>query len=301
MVLTQSQFNTLLIPLITHHFEVGQNRVPRMRTQLFSEKRSTLAQENGTGMGGMTPESWNAYASTGKKGKLDVDQLYTQTYTHQEYPVQLEIKKNLILNDQYGKIADLVRRAGISAEQKMEIDAASLLTNAFSASFLWSDAKALCATDHPQSPTVTAGTFSNKGTSALTADVVSTTRVAMMRFKDDKGTEIGLMPNELWVPPELEDTARKIVASVLDPESANNAINPQAGRWTVKPWMRLTDTNNWFMADSTWRQEVANWYVRETTTPMIVAETTTEIVYEFKLHYSFGVDDWRWIYGHEVA
>lgn len=300
-MLRQEQFDSLLTPVIYHHFEVGQSRVPSLRSRLFNVQASTLAEEKGTGMGGISPDAWDQYKASGKKGRLDFDQLFTQSYQHVEYPVELVIEKRLVLNDQYGKIASIIRRAGMSAEQKMEIDAASLLNNAFSSSYLWSDGKALCATDHKKTPHASAGTYSNKGTSALTKDAVSTTRVAMMRFKDDKGNEIGLAPNELWVPPELEDVALEIARSPQDPASGNNAINPQAGRWTVVPWQRLSDTTNWFVMDGTWRNEVANWYNREAIQIMMTAETTTEVVYEVKLHYSFGVDDWRFIYGHEVT
>lgn len=300
-MLTKEQFNTLLIPIIYHHFDLGVKRAPSMRQRLYNVQDSTLAEEKGVGMGGMSPDAWNQYQKSGQKGTLDFDQLYTQTYTHLEYPVTLAIKKNLVINDQYGKIAGIIRRAGMSAEAKMEIDAFSLFNNAFSTSYNLSDGKPLCSTTHPKSPNAASGSYVNKGTTALSKQSVSDTRIAMMRFKDDKGDEIGLMPNELWVPPELEDTALEIANSLFDPASGNNAVNPQAGRWTVIPALRMTDTTNWFMADSAWRAEVVKWYVREAMQVMLVQENTTEVVYELKLHYSFGADDWRWCYGHEVA
>jgi hypothetical protein len=300
-MLRQSQFDSLLIPIIQHHFDLGQTRVPALRSALFNVQESTLAEEKGTGMGGMSPDAWDQYKTTGTKGRLDFDQLYTQTYTHVEYPVELVIEKRLIQNDQYGRINDMIQRAGLSAGIKQEIDAAGLLNNAFSASYTWSDGVALCSASHPKAKKNSSGTYSNRGTTALSKQAVSDTRVAMMRFKDDKGNELGLMPNELWVPPELEDTAIEIAGSQLDPTSANNAVNPQAGRFRVIPWARLSDTTNWFVADSVWRQQVAKWYNRQGLEIMTTRETTTEIVYELKLYYSFGVDDWRWIYGHEVT
>ena len=300
-MLRQSQFDSLLTPIIYHHFGLGQTRVPSLRSRLFNVQVSTLAEEKGTGMGGIAPDAWDEYRKSGVKGRLDMDQLYTQTYTHVEYPVRLEIEKRLILNDQYGQINTQIQRAGLSGAIKQEIDAAGLLNNAFSSSYTWSDAVALCSTSHPKSKHKSAGTQSNKGTSALTKAAVSATRIAMAKFTDDKGNILGVSPNELWVPPELEDTALEIVGSVLDPSSANNAINPQAGRFTVIPWARLSDTNNWFMADGVWRQQVVNWYDREQLDVMLVDESTTHLTYELKMHYSYGVDDWRWIYGHEVA
>jgi phage major head subunit gpT-like protein len=300
-MITASQFSTLLIPGIYHHFELGMSLVPSLRGQLFNVQGSNLAAENGVGLGGVSPEAWDQYKSNRTKGRITFSQLYTQTYTHVEYPVQFVIEKKLLQFDQYGKINQYARRLGLSAEQKMELDAASLLNNAFSTSYNFSDGKPLISATHPRNPD-SSGTYSNRGTSALTADAVSATRVAMMHTKDDKGNEIGIMPNELWVPPELEDAAIKITQSLRDPGNANNDANAQGnGRWKVIPWLRLTDTNNWFMADGVMRNETTNWYNVGNSEPMVVDETTTEIVYETKLFYSFGVDDWRAWYGHEVA
>lgn len=300
MAIRQSQFDSVLTPVIYHHFDLGMQSVPSLRAALFNVQTSSLAEEKGTGFGGMSPDAFEQYAASGKKGRLDFGQLYTQGYVHVEYPVELVIEKRLLINDQYGQIQRTVQRAGMAAENFMEIKAASLLNNAFSTSFNWSDGKPLCSATHPKGPGQS-GTYSNRATTALTKDAVSAARVAMMRFKDDKGNELGVMPDELWVPPELEDQALTIAGSQLDPASANNAINPQAGRFRVIPWHRLTDTNNWFVASSAWRQQAANWYIRETPEIMMVHETTTELVYELKLHFSYGVDDWRWVYGHEVA
>lgn len=244
MPILQSQFDTLLIPAIYHHFDVGRSQVPALRSRLFNVQSSVRAEERGTGMGGISPDAWDQYRKSGVKGELDMDQLYTQSYVHVEYPVRLPIEKKLILNDQYGEINRLIQRAGLSAETKMELDAVSVLNNAFSASYLGSDAKALCATDHPQSKHKSSGSYGNKGTTALSKSSVAATRLLMQRFKDDRGNLLGLMPNELWVPPELEDTALEIANSILDPASANNAVNAQRGRWQVIPWARLSDTTN---------------------------------------------------------
>ncbi len=301
MAIRQSQWDSLLTPIIYHHLDIGMKTVPSLRRNLFNVQTSTLAAEKGTGIGGMSPDAFLQYQQSGTKGRLENDQLYTQTYTHVEYPVELRIEKRLMINDQYGQIQKTIQRAGLAAENFMEIQAAGLLNNAFSTSYNWSDGKPLCSTTHPVSPNKASGSYVNKGTSALTADAVSATRIAMMRFKDDRGNEIGVVPDELWCPPELEDAALKIIGSVQDPDSANNAINPQAGRFRVVPWHRLSDTTNWFLASSMWRAQAANWYDRENMEIMLVHESTTELVYELKLHFSYGVDDWRWIYGHEVT
>lgn len=299
-MMRESQFDSLLIPMIYHHFDLGQQMLPVMRAELYNVLPSGFAFEKGTGIGGMSPDAWDQYKTSGTKGRLSMSQLYTQVYTHEEYPVEVVVERKLLDDDQYGMIQSYIQRVGVSGETKMEIDAFSLLNSAFSGK-TWSDGKALCVTDHPVSPDAASGTLSNKGTSPLDEAAVSDTRVKMMRQKDDKGNELGIVPDELWVPPELEDTAIKIAKSVQESGTANNAVNPQNGRWTVKVAQRLTDTNNWFMASSVWRRQVVKWYNRQRIEVLRTRLTTTEVVYEVKMRYSFGVDDWRWIYGHQVA
>lgn len=299
-MLRQSNFPSLTAPVIYHHLNIGMGMVPSLRSRLFNVQQSSIAEEKGTGMGGMSPDKFEQYKQSGTKGRLTFDELYTQGYVHEEYPVELVIQKKALINDQYGAINRSLQKAGLATENFMEIQAAKLLNNAFSTSQNWSDGKPLVSASHPKGPNTT-GTYSNRGTDALSAASISATRTAMMRFKDDTGNEIGVVPDELWVPPELEDEALAAVRSAQDPDSANNAINPQAGRFVVIPWHRLTDTNNWFMASSAWRQLAANWYDREAIEIMQTHQTTTEYVWEVKLHFSWGVDDWRWIFGHEVA
>ena len=35
-------------------------------------------------MGGIAPDAWDQYKASGKKGRLDFDQLFTQSYQHVE-------------------------------------------------------------------------------------------------------------------------------------------------------------------------------------------------------------------------
>lgn len=295
-MIRQSQFDSVLIPLIQHHFDLGMQSVNPVRDQIFNIQTSSFYQEKGTTLGGVSVDAWDTYSQGGGKGELEFSQLYTQTYTHVEYPVRFTIQKKLLLNDQYGQIGKIVERVGMSAANKMEIDAAKLFNNAF-ATDTWADSQFLCDTDHP----VGGSTHSNRGTTALSESALSATRILMMRFPDDKGNLLGVMADELYVPPELEDAALKATRSILNPDTGNNAMNPQNGRYNVIVVPRLTDTNNWFMGSSQWRRQAVNWYNREDLQLITIEDNTTEIVYEAKLHYSWGVDDWRWIYGHIVA
>lgn len=303
MAIRQSQWPELLVPAINHFFDVGMNRVPAMREELFNVQDTTLTTQHGVGIGGMSTDAWNVYSESGKaaKGELKNDQLYTEDYTQVEYPATLTIEKALIRGDQYGEINKTIARAGRSAAVQMEEKAASLLNNAFSGSFLRGDGVALCSASHPKSPKDTSsGVLSNTSILPFSKDSLSSLRIAMRAFVDDTGTKSGVMPNEVWYPDALSDVVDEVILSPQGPEDANLGLNMQAaGRWAKKPWLRLDSDTAWFIVDSVLREELVNWYNRVVIASdlLVVSESTTHITYEFLMEYVFGADDWRWIMG----
>jgi hypothetical protein len=106
----------------------------------------------------------------------------------------------------------------------------------------------------------------------------------------------------ILVPPELEDTGIEITKSVLDPTSAQNAVNPQAGRYNLIVWHYLTDATNWFMLERARTNQFLNWFDR---VPVEFAAEedfdTLQRRYRAYCRYSYGYDDARFCYGHLVA
>lgn len=300
MPLRSENFAEALLPAIYNFFNIGLNMRPSLIPSLYSVRQSQRSKEEHVGLGGAGTEAWDVYNMTGQVGEIDYDQTYTSTFTHVTYPARLNIQREWLEDVQYTMVSDYARKVGISAGQKREKDAASVFNNAFSSSFTGPDSVSLCNASHPANPNKS-GTQSNTGTSALTKANVSTTRQAMMAYEDDSGNLLGVTPNILLVPPELEDTALETVRSVLDPTSANNTINPQAGRFQVVPWHYLTDANNWFMIDSVWMMESLIWYDRVNLEFIDVREDAVNIQVDARMRYSYGWTDWRWIYGHAVT
>jgi phage major head subunit gpT-like protein len=72
---------------------------------------------------------------------------------------------------------------------------------------------------------ISKGTYSNYSASgmALTPQNYETVRALMMGYKGTSGVELGIMPNILLVPPQLEITARRIVQSDMIPSAAGTA------------------------------------------------------------------------------
>lgn len=289
-----------LIPVIYKWFDIGIKIRPSLIPALYNVQLSDSAEETHIGQGGISPDAWDAYENTGNKAEAKWNKGFDTTFTHVEKPVTFQIERKFRDDDKSGIVSQRARKLGISAGQRRELDGASVFVNAFNDSFPGADAVGLCSLVHPDGPN-DAGVQVNEGTLELNNSNVSTVRTAMSRFKDDEGNPIGVVPNLLLVPPELEDVALQAVNSSLMPDSGENNLNPQVGRWIVQPWHYLTDTGRWFMIDTVWMKESLIWYVRAPLEFMLVHQSTTEFVYEAYMRYSFGWTDWRWVYGNDPA
>jgi hypothetical protein len=131
----------------------------------------------------------------------------------------------------------------------------------------------------------------------------------MREFKDDRGELVAINPDTILVPPELEETANKIVNTMQSgqpqiPDQADYA-DSLVGRIGIQfiVWDYLTDANNWFMIDSQLAKIHLLWLNR---TPLEFAmdptsDFTLEARYRGYMRYSYGWSDWRWVYGHNVT
>lgn len=280
---------------------VGDQRRASMIPSLFNVQGSDTATEKSFGVGTLGSDGWEDFERAGRVPYGSVNKGWEVVYEHREFARGVVVERKLI-DDNNTRIAfGNANQLGDSAFRKREKDAASVFNNAFSTSHRGPDGRPLVATDHPFSAE-DSSTYSNKGTSALTADTVGASRVDMGKFTDDTGDIMDVTADLLIVPPELEDAAFKLTRSGLDPDSANNAVNPQAGRFRYAVWHYLTDANNWFMAEQRRMRQFLNWFER---VPLeFAAEQDFDTLmrrYRAYMRYSFGFDDARWLIGHEVA
>lgn len=283
---------------------VGDQRRTSLIPTLFNVQSSQTGTEKSFGVGTLSSDNWEfeSSANDGGGGRIkyaDVNRGWEKTYTHVEYGKGVVVERKLIDDNQTRIAFGRANALGDSAFRKREKDAAGIFNNAFTDT--GPDSQSLCDTDHPYSADDST-TYSNEGSSSLSKANVGTTRVLMSDFVDDTGDIMDVMADELIVPPELEDTGIEITKSLLDPSSANNAVNPQNGRFKLIVWHYLTDANNWFMAEGARRRQFLNWFDR---IPIEFAAEedfdTLQRRYRAYMRYSFGYDDARWIYGHLVS
>lgn len=301
MPMISEGWSEALLPAIYEYFHIGFNRRQSMIPMLFDVRGSDRAYEELIGIGEAGTDAWDTYEKSGQVGEISYDQGYKTTFTHVTYPVTFNIKREWLEDVQYTAVKDYVRKIGVSAFNHREDKAASVFNNAFSGSFTGGDGVSLCSSAHPLSPIKSGTTQDNSGTTDLGKAAVSATKILMEKFEDDSGNRLTVIPDLLIVPVDLQDVAKEITDSVYDPDSANNAVNPQQMQFSYLKWNKLTDTNNWFMADSVWMKESLIWYDRVPLEFMNVREDAVNIQIQARMRYSYGWSDWRWVYGHVVA
>lgn len=240
------------------------------------------------------------------KGALeyaDWNEGYLKTFDFPEYALAISIERKLYDDAQYNIMNQRALRLGFSFARTRETHAASVFNNAFSTSYLGTDSKALCATDHPLGKG-NATAASNKGTSELSVSSVISTYEAMLTTKSPSGAVHNVIPDTLLVPPTLAAKGWEIINSTLKPDTGNNNANFVQGQgMKVVTWNYLTDTNNWYMVDSQLAMMHLHWFNRVP----VEFEFDPTGSYNLKSNYrgyarwGYGFDDWRWIYGHQVA
>lgn len=142
----------------------------------------------------------------------------------------------------------------------------------------------------------------NKTANSLTSTNLETARILMSRTNavDEANQVIRVDPDVLVVPPELTQTAEIILNSVQAPGSANNDTNTMRGRFALKQWRYLTDTDGWFLGQA---KKGLRFY--DSGDPMIhVSEPdkkTGDVTIRFVSYAGAGVTDWRSWTGHNIS
>jgi hypothetical protein len=289
-------------PVIYQWFMEGVEMVPSLIPQLFDVQTTSDLTQYTLGVGGIPVETWNNYKINGKAGYVEPERGYSGNFTLVEYPVRLPIKKLYLQTDKTGLIRDSINEVAISAAQKKEYDAANVFNYAWTSGHTGPDGQVLCYASHPAGPDNTGTVFSNTGTSALSYQAMKTTKTSAREWTD--GQKNPLLANAKFVlaPIALEDQLSEIFNAIGKPGTANNdgsAVTRDQG-WDYAVWDWLTDDESWWQLDPIRTKRFLKWWNYGGYDTMVVEETTTDIVFEFKMTYIYGWKHWSFVYGHTV-
>jgi len=236
-----------------------------------------------------------------------IEQGYDVSATHVEFTSGVQIQRKLYDDDQHNVISDIFAGLGGGAFKTQEDDAADILNSAFSlpsSFYSHSAGVALCSNSHtcPDSSISTTTGFDNLITSDLTPTSLSAAIVQFRQFKDDAGDKIDYVPNELWVPVDLEARAKEILQTSVGLDDANQNVNTLKGAFTLKTWSRLSDSNNYFLCNSDLRMKNMVWFWR---VKLELSKMEAFDNYMAKargyMRYSYLWRNWRFILGAQVT
>ncbi|MAH47022.1 hypothetical protein CMI37_14440 [Candidatus Pacearchaeota archaeon] len=303
MTMVSGSYADLLEPGLRVWFFEELGMPDPVMDSLFGVTSSTKQAEHYQGMGslGLVPP-WS-----GTVPYTDFDAGYRTDIRNYEFALGMQVERALVDDDQYNVIEERARNLGLAFRNTVETDAAQVFINLFTdsgtnrmgASTNGADGVGLGSTAHKNSP-VNPTTQANEGTLALNLANLDTTRQAMRNFTDDRGELVGVNPDLLLVPSELERTATQIISerALYEPGSAQFDVNMFAGRLRPVVWNRLTDANAWFLIDSAKMRRMLKfqWRIQ----PEFIREKDSESFaskFAGYMRYGIGWTDWRWVYG----
>jgi phage major head subunit gpT-like protein len=185
---------------------------------------------------------------------------YSQQVANDDYEDTVEIDRNAILDDQAGIFDFGMRDLGRAARKWP--DTLLVTTLQAGATTLCYDGQYFFDTDHPTDlypGQVTAANQQNywSTSKALTFDNYQAVRAAMMSFAGEDGLPLGVVPDTLVVPPQLEVTARLICeASSVSPQTigaitqagANDNVLKGTAKVLVIPEL-ANEATTWYLLD----------------------------------------------------
>jgi len=236
------------------------------------------------------------------------DQQYDVTATHREYALGTQVERLLVEFDQFNIIESRFRLLARSARQTRQVHAARIFNNAFANDTLFynhTEAVALCSNSHTTTRTGVSTTtgFDNLTTSALSPTALRAAYTQFRKFKDAAGQPIDSnLPTKLLVSVDLRDRADEIVKTPKGLDTNEGNVNTEQGRYSVSDWIRLTDTNNWFIVNPSQMKENLMWFDKVKAEFARVEDFDTIVAkYRGYMMYTLGYGDWRWCLGASVS
>ena len=290
MPMQSQNFADLLDPVFRKIFfdAVGLKEYPAIVTKLFHEQTSTKGTEKDSGVVGF------GYVPTvNENASITYDtpvQAFDYTYTHKVHALGYKISRILWDDDQHMTMRKYPQALGRSMRTTMEFDGANIFNRAETAAYTYATGKTLLASDHPNA---SSGTQSNKLTTAadLSATSWKQAKIDIANITTSEGLPAMLTPKYLVLPTELDWDSQILFNSTLDPDSANNAINPASNDGIERVIWKgyLTDPDAWFIVMD---DHQFNWIWRDRITHQNTNDFDTDAAkFKIRARWSLGCSD----------
>jgi len=298
-----TNFQDVLDPRFEEIFWERYKSLPDLTPRLYNME-GTNGRNNMTWSQVGTVDDFTEFTGSVSYGSMN--QGYDTILTPVEFTKGIQAERKLLDDDQFNILDARPKGLATSAARTKQKHAAQMFNNAFAIDNTFynnTEGIPLCSNAHlTTSGASTATGFDNLTTGALSATSVATARILMKKFRGDQAERISVMPNELLYPLDLYEEAYEIIKASGKVDTDLNNPNVHEGQYTGIEWEYLTDTNNWFLMDSSGREQMLHWSDR-TALEFAFIEDFDTIIGKWRGYCRYGAahSDWRFILGSQVS
>ena len=303
MAISRSQLVKELEPGLNALFGLEYKRYENQHAEIYAEESSDRAFEEEVMLSGFA----NAQVKAEGAGVSfdDAQETFTARYTMETVALAFAITEEAIEDNLYDRLASRYTKAlARSMSNAKQVKSVEPLINGLpsTATFKTGDGVALFATNHP----TIAGTFKNTLTTQADLNETSLEQslIDIAAMTDERGLKVAARGVKMIVPSENQFNAERLMKSAGRTGTADNDINAIASMGMIPQGYRvnnfLTDADSFYIIT-----DVPNGMKYFNRAPLTTAMEgdfdTGNVRYKARERYSFGVSDFRGIYGVEGA
>ena len=301
MAISRSQLVKELEPGLNALFGLEYKNYADEHAEIFDVENSDRAFEEEVMLSGFAnasvkPEGSGVNYDTAQES-------FTARYTHETLALAFSITEEAIEDNLYDRLASRYTKAlARSMANAKQVKAANVLNNAFDSNFTGGDGVELCSAVHP----IVAGTFKNELSTAADLNETSLEQalIDIAAMTDERGLKIAAKGTKMIIPSALQFTAERLMKAQGRTGTADNDINAVGSMGMIPQGYvvnhYLTDTDAFFI-----KTDVPNGLKMFVRAPIKTAMEgdfdTGNVRYKARERYSFGVSDFRGIFGVEGA
>lgn len=297
MAITRAQLLKELLPGLNALFGLEYDKYENEHAEIYETENSERSFEeevklSGFGAAPVKPEgSAISYDSA--------QESFVARYNHETVGMGFSVTEEAMEDNLYDALSARYTKALARAmAYTKQTKAASLLNTGFD-TFQSGDGVTLFNASHP---TVSGGNNSNRPSTAADLNETSLEQavIDIAAYTDERGLLIAARPRKLIVPPALMFVATRLLETDLRVGTADNDINAIRSNGSIPEGYRvnhyLTDNDAFFLTT-----DVPNGMKHFVRTAMQTSMDgdfdTGNVRYKARERYSFGVSDWRCVFG----
>jgi len=304
MAISRAQLVKELEPGLNALFGLEYKRYENQHTEIYTVESSDRAFEEEVMLSGFA----NAEVKPEGSGVSfdEAQETYTARYTHDTIALAFAITEEAIEDNLYDRLASRYTKAlARSMSNAKQVKAVTPLNNGLSsvATFKSGDTVSLFSTNH----TTVSGT-AVKNTLTTQADLNETSLeqalIDIAGMTDERGLRVAARGTKMIIPSANQFNAERLTKSQGRTGTADNDINASVSMGMIPQGYRvnnyLTDTDSWYIITDV-PNGMKMFQRAALKTAMEGDFDTGNVRYKARERYSFGVSDYRGIFGVEGA